>query len=143
MKSKHRSNSFTETILTWQNISVFADVFDGVKTIIDDVDGIAKPGQLTALMGASGAGKTTLLNTLTFKNNKNLKVVGDIKINGRYVQSTNQISSIAGYVQQDDLFIETLKVKEHLKFQAMLRLPQSISKEEKNKRVEEVLVEVF
>jgi ATP-binding cassette, subfamily G (WHITE), eye pigment precursor transporter len=83
------------------------------------VDGIAKPGQLTALMGASGAGKTTLLNTLTFKNNRNLKVIGDIKINGESVNNSNDISMISGHVQQDDLFIGTLKVKEHLTFQVL------------------------
>ena len=34
------------------------------KTILEDVSGFAKPGELVAIMGASGGGKTSLLNIL-------------------------------------------------------------------------------
>lgn len=39
---------------------------DGSKhrLLLDHVSGWIKPGQMTALMGASGAGKTTLLDVL-------------------------------------------------------------------------------
>ena len=67
--------------------------------------------------GASGAGKTTLLNVLNFRNRGNLKISGDVKINGEVIKSAASISAISGYVQQEDLFIGTLKVKEQLKFQ--------------------------
>ncbi len=92
-----------------------------------------------AIMGASGAGKTTLLNVLTCRNNGNLRITGAVKINGQVIESSSQISSISGYVQQDDIFIGTLKVKEHLYFQAMLRMDSSYTKEEKRFRVNEVL----
>jgi len=46
---------------------------------------------------------------------------------------------MSGYVQQDDIFIGALKVKEHLYFQAMLRMDSSYTKAEKQSRVEEVL----
>jgi ATP-binding cassette, subfamily G (WHITE), eye pigment precursor transporter len=105
------------------------------------VNGIAKPGQLTALMGASGAGKTTLLNTLTFRNANKLKITGDVKINGKRIRNSNEISLISGHVQQDDLFVSTLKVKEHLTFQAMLRL--DLSTEEKYQRIEKILIDVI
>lgn len=62
-------------------------------------------------------GKTTLLNVLNFRNRGSLKVHGDIKINGDNINSIEQISLLSGYVQQDDLFIGTLKVREHLLFQ--------------------------
>jgi ATP-binding cassette, subfamily G (WHITE), eye pigment precursor transporter len=93
-------------------------------------------------MGASGAGKTTLLNALTFRNIGKLKITGDVKINGRYIQDPAQLSAISGYVQQDDIFIGTLKVKEHLKFQAMLRLGKKTSTAMKERRVEEVMNDV-
>ena len=71
-------------------------------------------------MGASGAGKTTLLNVLTFRNNGILRGSGEVKVNGKLIKNAGELSSISGYVQQDDIFIGTLKVKEHLKFQVYL-----------------------
>lgn len=68
-------------------------------------------------MGASGAGKTTLLNVLNFRNRGQLRINGDVKINGSVVESREALASLSGYVQQEDLYIGTLKVKEQLKFQ--------------------------
>jgi ABC-type multidrug transport system ATPase subunit len=48
-----------------------------------------------------------------------LKISGNVKINGEIVESSADLAGISGYVQQDDLFISTLKVKEQLKFQVM------------------------
>ena len=95
-----------------------------------------------AIMGASGAGKTTLLNVLTFRNRGSLHIAGQVKINGTTVTSQEEISAVCGYVQQDDLFIGTLKVKEHMRFQAMLKLGDSLSPQEKNERVETMMQEV-
>ena len=78
--------------------------------------------------GASGAGKTTLLNILNFRNRGNLKISGDVKINGQTVTSTASLASISGYVQQEDLFIGTLKVKEQLKFAVSIFYPPQIRK---------------
>jgi len=62
-------------------------------------------------------GKTTLLNVLTIKNQNKLISSGMVKINGYQISNVSQLAAISGYVQQDDLFIGTLKVEEHLKFQ--------------------------
>ena len=67
--------------------------------------------------GASGAGKTTLLNVLNFRNRGNLKINGEVKINGCTVKSVEALANLSGYVQQEDVFIDTLQVKEQLKFQ--------------------------
>ena len=79
-----------------------------------------RPGEFLALMGASGAGKTTLLNCLTLRNNRMLKIRGKRLLNGIEVDS-DTLARISGYVQQEDLFIGTLKVGEVLRFQALLR----------------------
>ena len=67
-------------------------------------------------MGASGAGKTTLLNVLTYRNLRGLRVSGGRTINGE-TTSISSIKQIGAYVQQDDLMIGTLTVREHLRFQ--------------------------
>ena len=82
--------------------------------------GCVRPGEFLAIMGASGAGKTTLLNCLTFRNTGKLKILGQRYLNGAAV-NTDTLARISGYVQQDDLFIPTLKVKEHLQFQVKIR----------------------
>lgn len=92
-------------------------------------------------MGASGAGKTTLLNCLTFRNSGRLKIKGKRLLNGMEVD-TDVLARISGYVQQDDLFIGTLKVEEVLRFQALLRMDKHFTYEERMARVEEVIFEL-
>lgn len=106
------------------------------------VQGMAKPKEVLAIMGASGAGKTTLLNVLNFRNRGKLKIEGEIMLNGSQIKSVGQLSSISGYVQQDDLFVGYLTVKEHLLFQAMLRMDTSVTHKERLHRVFEVIHEV-
>ena len=57
------------------------------------------------------------MNVLNFRNRGKLKVSGEVRINGKLVETSEDISAFSGYVQQDDLFIGSLKVKEHLMFQ--------------------------
>lgn len=63
----------------------------------------------------SGSGKTTLFNVLTSRNIRNLVVDGDIKVNGQEIG--RNITAISAYVQQDDMFVGTMTVREHLLFQ--------------------------
>ena len=81
---------------------------------IISVSGIAKPGEILAIMGSSGSGKTTLLDVLNRRTK--LEFSGDIKMNGQIVTSIKQLSFLSAYVTQDDLFFDTLTVKEHLTF---------------------------
>lgn len=105
------------------------------------VNGIAYPGELLAIMGSSGAGKTTLLNTLTFKNGSNVEVNGTRAING-YSVSSNMMTCLSAYVQQEDLFIGNLTVREHLIFQALVRMDREIPYRQRMIRVDEVICEV-
>ena len=56
---------------------------------------------------------------LNYRSRGKLRVTGDVKVNGKIITSAMQLASISGYVQQDDLFIGTLTVKEHLRFQVI------------------------
>ena len=130
--------------LSWSGISVQSRVKGPNKTpakkILTDVQGIVHPCSLMALMGASGAGKTTLLNILNFQNRRGLNVSGKIMINGHEVDQ-KQMSDVSVFVQQADIFVGTLTVREHLMFHAKLRMLMSTSKEVRN-RVEDVMVQM-
>ena len=60
-----------------------------------------------------------MLNVLNFRNSGNLQISGEIKVNGQVIRSSAALAGMSGYVQQDDLFIGTLTVKEHLRFQVV------------------------
>ena len=58
---------------------------------------------LFLVFSISGSGKTTLLNALTHRSASNLKMDGEIKING--IKATKEtMSMISSFVQQVDLF---------------------------------------
>lgn len=84
------------------------------------VNGAAYPGELLALMGSSGAGKTTLLNTLTFRTPNGVVSSGTRALNGQPA-TPEALMALSAYVQQQDLFIGTLTVREHLVFQVSMR----------------------
>ncbi|XP_062517800.1 protein white-like [Corticium candelabrum] len=110
------------------------------RTILNGVSGSVCPGQMIAIVGSSGAGKTTLLNVLARQNTARLKVSGFIHVNGKNIG--NRIKDISAYVQQEEFFIGTLTVKEHLTFQAMLRMGNRYTTAHKLKRVNLVLREM-
>ncbi|KAL0130710.1 hypothetical protein PUN28_002381 [Cardiocondyla obscurior] len=111
------------------------------KHILKNVSGVAYPGELLVIMGASGAGKTTLLNALTFRSPRGLSASGLMAANGQRI-SSGVLTSRMAYVQQDDLFVGTLTVTEHLMFQAALRMDRQIPRNQRIKRVNEVINEV-
>uniref|UniRef100_A0A0K0D4H1 ABC transporter domain-containing protein n=1 Tax=Angiostrongylus cantonensis TaxID=6313 RepID=A0A0K0D4H1_ANGCA len=84
---------------------------------LDDypVYGTAEPGQLVAIMGSSGAGKSSMLNVLAHRNLDKFEIYGSIKVNQRPV-TKDFMRSVCAYVQQDDCFIGSLTVREHLMF---------------------------
>jgi ABC-type multidrug transport system ATPase subunit len=79
---------------------------------------------------------------LNFRNRGTLKIKGDVKVNGSLVETGFALSAISGYVQQESLFISTLKVGEMLRFQANLKMDKALTQEERLKRIEEILNEV-
>ena len=63
----------------------------------------------------SGAGKSTLRNVLAHRNISQMDVRGTVEVNDRPIGS--EITAISAYIQQEDLFVGSLTVKEHLTFQ--------------------------
>ncbi|XP_070548164.1 protein white-like [Ptychodera flava] len=110
------------------------------KEIVCRVSGYAHPGTLLAVLGPSGSGKSTLLDAITFRTKNGLEVDGNILTNGE--PADDSITSDMAYVQQEDMFLSTLTVREHLQFQAMLRMDREITGKERHERVEEVIGEL-
>ncbi|CAK7901271.1 pleiotropic ABC efflux transporter of multiple drugs Cdr1p [[Candida] anglica] len=124
-------------IFHWRNLTYHVKIKKEDRIILNDIDGWVRPGQVTALMGASGAGKTTLLNALSERLTTGLITSGTRMVNGHTTDSSFQRS--IGYVQQQDLHLQTSTVREALKFAAYLRQPASVSKAEKDRYVEHII----
>ncbi|CAF4896713.1 unnamed protein product, partial [Rotaria sp. Silwood2] len=84
-----------------------------------------------------GAGKTTLMNILTHRRPGKLLINADVRINGQKMKQ--DISGVSGFVQQEELFIGSLTVREHLRFHSMLRLGKEFTEDERINRIDEVL----
>ncbi|XP_011645073.1 protein white isoform X3 [Pogonomyrmex barbatus] len=125
----------------WDRLAFRARKSVPQKHILKDVCGVAYPGELLVIMGASGAGKTTLLNALTFRSARGVSSTGLMAANGRRI-SPGILTSRMAYVQQDDLFVGTLTVTEHLMFQAAVRMDRQIPQNQRIKRVNEVIDEL-
>ncbi|KKA27009.1 hypothetical protein TD95_000538 [Thielaviopsis punctulata] len=129
------SNPATYAALAKQNFHPNPEI----KTLLQDVSASFAPGTLTAIIGGSGSGKTTLLNTIAERmNSSRLALSGTTIING---QSRIQAARHA-YVMQQDVLLAALTVRETLAYSAALRLPSSISAQERDRVVEEVILEL-
>lgn len=151
MSRESMENASEKVTLSWENVNVYVkqnnrtccrrERVDAPQQVLKNVHGIIKPGSLLAIMGASGSGKTTLLNVLTSRiDQRALTTTGDIRVNG--VNVGTDIRNMSAYVRQDDMFIATMTVKEHLIFRALLRMDKNISREKRMDRVNEVIHEL-
>ncbi|RLV95118.1 Multidrug resistance protein CDR1 [Spathaspora sp. JA1] len=132
----HELPSNQETFL-WRDLTYQIRIKKEDRVILDHVDGWVKPGQITALMGASGAGKTTLLNCLSERLTVGVITDGVRMVNGHSLDSSFQRS--IGYVQQQDLHLSGSTVREALRFSASLRQSNSIPSHEKDRYVDYII----
>ena len=70
----------------------------GFKTILKNVSGSFRSGQLSAVMGPSGAGKTSLLNVMAGYITKGIN--GKMLINGAKASQFNQLQQLSAYIMQ-------------------------------------------
>ncbi|KAL3535996.1 hypothetical protein ACH5RR_004457 [Cinchona calisaya] len=109
------------------------------KDILNGITGSVNPGEVLALMGPSGSGKTTLLNLLGGRL-REPTTGGVITYNDQ--PYSKYLKSRIGFVTQDDILFPHLTVKETLTFAARLRLPSTLTKQEKEERATEVIYEL-
>ena len=96
------------------------------KIILKGVTGIVLPGEMLAMLGPSGSGKTTLLTALGGRLSGSLN--GNITYNGQ--PFSNKMKRNTGFVTQDDVLYPHLTVIETLVFTALLRLPNTLTKDD-------------
>nr|XP_006818006.1 PREDICTED: ABC transporter G family member 14-like [Saccoglossus kowalevskii] len=93
--------------VVFRNISV--NIKD--KPILQNVSGVAKAGEVLAIMGPSGSGKTTLLNTIAGRQND--LESGTIMLNNQKL--TKRLRRRVSYVLQEDIFFDNITLIDTLK----------------------------
>ncbi|SNX83178.1 related to ABC transporter protein [Melanopsichium pennsylvanicum] len=112
----------------------------GNKALLDGITGSVQPGEVMAIVGASGAGKTTFLDILARREKRGV-TSGTVLINGRKMGNA-EYKRVVGFVDQEDLLMETLTVYETVLYSALLRLPRDMSLEAKKFRTLETMQEL-
>jgi ABC-type multidrug transport system ATPase subunit len=105
--------------------------------LLDDVSLVLNPGEFIGLLGPSGAGKSTLMDAM---NGFRPAPVGQLMMNDRSLyQYPRLLSSLIGYLPQDDILHTALTVRQCLEFSARLRMPSDFGEAEVRAQVERVL----
>ncbi|CAL9096005.1 unnamed protein product [Musa acuminata var. zebrina] len=109
------------------------------KDILHGITGSVRPGELLALMGPSGSGKTTLLSLLGGRITANI-IQGSVTYNDE--PYTKSLKGRMGFVAQDDVLFAHLTVRETLTYAALLRLPRTMTREQKEDRAMNAIYEL-
>lgn len=85
-------------------------------------------------MGPSGCGKTTLLNVLASRSTRTARVDGQVLVNGA-VPSQRTFRQMSRFVEQEDVLVGSLTVRETLSFASRLSGKGAVSKRERMARI--------
>lgn len=118
------------------DLSVEIEDRRGRFKILDSIDFSVLAREFIAIVGGSGAGKTTLLNALIGLRPGD----GELYLNGHnFYQEYEHFRHQMGYVPQSDILHTSLTVEKALDYTARLRLPSSVTAEERARRIDAVL----
>nr|AWG43866.1 ABCG3 transporter [Lycoris aurea] len=92
--------------------------------VLKSSNGYALPGTLTVIMGPARSGKSTLLRAIAGRLKAPARMYGEVFVNG--VKSRMPYGSY-GYVDREDVLIESLTVREMLHYSVLLQLPAFFS----------------
>ncbi|KAK0214526.1 P-loop containing nucleoside triphosphate hydrolase protein [Armillaria fumosa] len=114
--------------------------------ILQGITSCFEAGKVNVILGPSGSGKSSLLNLMAQRIQSTLRTTyiagGRMTLNG-ILAEPEVMSTLCSYVTQDDsALLPYLTVHETLQFAAALRLPRSMSKEERQQRVDEVILKM-
>lgn len=109
----------------------------GDRVTNDNVSLRIKKGEFVAIVGGSGSGKTTLLNGL---NGSDPAARGTVEVDGVDLYTNyGVLKNAIGYVPQQDIVYDNLKLIDMLLYAAELRMPPDTSKVERSARAKEVI----
>ncbi|MBW8486615.1 FHA domain-containing protein [Actinomadura parmotrematis] len=110
------------------------------KVIMDGVGFPIPERSLVAVIGPSGAGKSTLLGAVT---GMRPATEGSVHYDGRDLyRDYDELRHRIGLVPQDDILHTQLATRQALAFAAELRFPGDTKREERERRVDEVIGEL-
>ncbi|KAI1097418.1 ATP-binding cassette transporter [Jackrogersella minutella] len=112
----------------WKDLCLDIQVEGEHSRLLSNVSGWLEPGTMTALIRMSRAGKTTLLDSLSQRGSIGV-VTGGLYLG--YDPLPQSMNRRSGFVQQQDVHLNTSTVREALQLTARLRQPASIPVAEK------------
>ncbi|KYN07741.1 Protein scarlet, partial [Cyphomyrmex costatus] len=89
----------------------------------------------------SGAGKSSLMTALAFRAESGIVVHGDVRANG-VSTDFSYMRRHSGFMYQEDVFIETMTVLEHIWFMARMKLDRRIHSSDIRLRIDRLLRDV-
>jgi len=99
--------------------------------VLKDITGSFPEASLVALMGPSGGGKTTFMNAMCGRASYG-NVSGVLCVNQKPCNIAD-ISKVVGFVPQDDIMHPDLTVQQNIFYNALLRLPSTMVRQNRDK----------
>jgi len=94
-----------------------------MKTILDDIHGCVKPGEMLLVLGRPGAGCTTLLKMLANKRLGYAEVTGDVHWGSLDPKQAEQYRGQIVMNTEEELFFPTLTVGQTIDFATRMKVP--------------------
>lgn len=123
--------------LRLENISKEVGRGAGRKKILNQVYGDIGSNEFVAIIGGSGAGKTTVMNAMS---GFDRDIEGNVFCNGIDLRRNfNSLKNMIGFVPQQDIIYENLKLKKMLLYTAKMKMPSDTTRAEMELRIYKVL----
>lgn len=129
----------TKSVITIQNLKISF----GKLNVLNDVSLNLNAQENLVILGKSGTGKSVLIKCIArlLKADEGTITVLDQEVNALKENELNDVRKKIGFLFQSGALYDSMNVKENLEF-PLKRLRKELSKEEINKKVKEVLINV-